>query len=725
MLKRITTKNFRKHADRTFEFGPGLQVVRGANEDGKTTLLEAIAYVNFGAKACRDPLAEVVTWGQPANSLSVEEVLMLEGTEYVVTRSPRGAEVNYDGGRVVGQAEVTAFMERLLGANSNSAGRLMIASQGQIRGALEEGPTATMKLIEQLADFAVIDNVIELLQAAYVTGPTAAAELRVVEAEAALKAAEAGAVMPDLQDNAAQLAMLSADISRWNQEINTELKPAHDAAQTLLKNAGVADLARKSLLNQIAGTTGNMAKRQAQRREAVLGTEQAPTPTAIAAARAALAAATDEEAQEEIYRQCLRLDLKMPYWVGDEESFNAEVKSATRLVALEIERVAGLEKDFSKSAADIRVLEAKLVTGTACGFCGKDVRGIPEIAAKNKVIEDAIHAERDEWRVLEAALSGAKESLESARETVRELTAVEIAAQPARAFRARYGEHPGLMVSDATFPPSFDWTGRIPGGTNALADARAALTLLERAESAAIHAQARVTALDEQIANDVAAIAEFKKQVVALAVADQLPQLQSDFHLANDAYNAAAGKVAEATYTKNQVEAAGREALATYEMAKRGVATAQAAVDKAREALIDLTFNNALLKRIKAARPVIADKLWSIVLTAVSTYFSAMRGTKSVIVRSGNEFLVDGKKVGGGSLSGSALDILGLAIRLALSRTFLPNAPFLILDEPSAAMDEERTAMMMGFLVAAGFPQTLLVTHEEMSETVADNLITI
>jgi hypothetical protein len=38
-------------------------------------------------------------------------------------------------------------------------------------------------------------------------------------------------------------------------------------------------------------------------------------------------------------------------------------------------------------------------------------------------------------------------------------------------------------------------------------------------------------------------------------------------------------------------------------------------------------------------------------------------------------------------------------------------------------MDEDRTQATMGFLVSAGFDQMLVVTHEDLSEQVADNLI--
>lgn len=106
---------------------------------------------------------------------------------------------------------------------------------------------------------------------------------------------------------------------------------------------------------------------------------------------------------------------------------------------------------------------------------------------------------------------------------------------------------------------------------------------------------------------------------------------------------------------------------------------------KRRAELKVLNFNNALLKAVRAARPLIADKLWNLVLSAVSRYFSEMRGTKSRVTKDSDGFKADGHTAT--TLSGSTLDILGLAIRVALTRTFLPTAPFLVLDEPAVVYD--------------------------------------
>lgn len=150
-------------------------------------------------------------------------------------------------------------------------------------------------------------------------------------------------------------------------------------------------------------------------------------------------------------------------------------------------------------------------------------------------------------------------------------------------------------------------------------------------------------------------------------------------------------------------------------------ANAETSLKKAEEALHTLQFNNALLKAVRSARPVIADKLWSLVLGAVSRYFSEMRGSRSLVTKTTDGFVVDGHSAA--TLSGSTLDILGLAVRVALVKTFVPHAALLVLDEPTAAMDVERTAITLGFLAKTGFRQTIIVSHEEATEAVADNLI--
>jgi ABC-type transport system involved in cytochrome bd biosynthesis fused ATPase/permease subunit len=82
---------------------------------------------------------------------------------------------------------------------------------------------------------------------------------------------------------------------------------------------------------------------------------------------------------------------------------------------------------------------------------------------------------------------------------------------------------------------------------------------------------------------------------------------------------------------------------------------------------------------------------------------------------------VDGQGIGG--LSGSTLDALGLAIRKSLTRVFLPNTGFMMLDEPAAAADPDREANMLGLIATSEFDQVLLITHSDIADSFAANVI--
>lgn len=71
------------------------------------------------------------------------------------------------------------------------------------------------------------------------------------------------------------------------------------------------------------------------------------------------------------------------------------------------------------------------------------------------------------------------------------------------------------------------------------------------------------------------------------------------------------------------------------------------------------------------------------------------------------------------------MDILGLSIRLALLKTFLPQCNFLVLDEPAAACDDLRESALIGTVATAQFEQTLLVTHSDVGDTFANQLISL
>jgi hypothetical protein len=84
---------------------------------------------------------------------------------------------------------------------------------------------------------------------------------------------------------------------------------------------------------------------------------------------------------------------------------------------------------------------------------------------------------------------------------------------------------------------------------------------------------------------------------------------------------------------------------------------AQRVIAECKADLDSLSFNNGLVKKLRAIRPVIANKLWNTVLASVSVMFSQMRREESWVTKEKDGFKVNGQSVE--SLSGSTLDLLG------------------------------------------------------------------
>jgi DNA repair exonuclease SbcCD ATPase subunit len=706
MIKKLVVKNFRKLVDRTFDFGGGLQVVRGANENGKSTVLEAIGYALFGVKACRTPLSDVVTWGQPEKSLSVELTLEIDGVDYVITRKKSGAEINYGGdGRVVGQKEVGAFIERLLGTNVSNVDKLMLASQGAIRGALDEGPAKTMELIENLSDFGQLDRVIELIQERLVTGPTHVAEDRLRRAQEAYTNA-LNTPLVDLKVE--ELAITDRKLEAEERAAEAaRIKPAVDA-----KLAEVSDETAKAKLRD------NLAEREARARtqieqqkaavakaaEAAAG-DVAPLQAAIGKLERLIADSGEATALCKAHGEIAILVRDYPEidWEGNEQSFQAELQSANQKVA---------DAQSALAVLDAELRASKPMDGEgACKSCGQTLPNAAAVAKHNADLAVKVTALMAQRGGLEAAVTEAQDYLAA-------LLALQ---KQAATYYVNATKHATLIDVDWGFvPPKLSWRGEVPRVV-ALGDAHVQLKAYKAALAEVAAAAVRAETLGVQLKADEHALADLMQEQAELGVS-RLAQLRTELDEVSAGYNFHVNRVNELNLQVTHLTAQFEQAQAANMRREQAVIEAGDAKAAAERELEQLNFNNELLKRVRLARPIIADKLWSIVLSAVSSYFTSMRGIPSVVSREDKSFKVDGQEVGG--LSGSAKDLLGLSIRLALTRTFIPNTPFLILDEPAAACDENRENVMMGFLVAADFPQTLLVTHSDV-ESVARNLISV
>lgn len=803
MLDRVKLTCFQQHRDLEVKLGPGLTAIRGANESGKSTLLRGICYALFGAKAMPDTLENLVTWEEDVKKLKSEVDFTVEGVTYSVKRGKSGAEVNYDGGRVTGQNEVTAFVCRLLRVDAGAAPRLMLSNQNEIRGALEAGPKETTALIERLSDFNQIDEIVDLIQKELVTGNVATAEAAVDAARAAVENARDAAVAPnvdaldevienraltldglqgdfgDLQDaveaaagnlNDGKLAAaerqavldIMQQASNRMEQIDKELVPLREVKAPDNVEATITDLRAQISAEERRAELQARAERASEIWLEVSKLQEATAPTGdIELMRAQL---VNHERGMEIsgkWKAVVPFTAARPKTA---ETFKGTITELEAAITQRMESRTGHERAAAKARSDAALFEQQITDGS-CGFCGQDFSQVEAVKVKNAELQKQIDA-------LEVEARDRVERVEALTADIETLRRTKVATLPVLHQLAVVGADYAALADDL-LPPVLKWVASPYSEELSDPEAlRSQITAHEQQQRAYDRAQAKIEALvterdgilasmPDQMAAPVDARA-LKRQIRELEDAQtaytrahaRIEALQAEYgrletqaakadialddHPAVDLVSlqavadAARAALAPAQQAVREAEAALTaarqakvDAVAAYERARAALAGATKALEERQQELADLRFNNKLLKDVRAARPIISDKLWNMVLGAVSRYFSEMRGVESIVTKGQDGFMVDGHVVSPVTLSGSALDILGLAIRVALVKTFLPACPFFVLDEPAQGCDDNRTANLLSFLSACGFGQVLLVTHEDTSESVAQNMITI
>jgi DNA repair exonuclease SbcCD ATPase subunit len=709
MWHRLKLTNFRKHRDLEISFGAGVQVIRGENEFGKTTLGEGAAYALFGAKALRNSLDDTVTWGEKPSTLRVELDWFAGGSLYCFTRHKGGAEVTLDGKvLVVGQTEVTNFAAQLVGADASMASNLMFANQNNLRGALEQGPKATAEVIEDLADFDLFDVLIERMQERLTLGSDKVLRDRLQQAQERLEVY----ANPEKPDTSGLEARKTELHERQTKEISTlaQAEEALTQARSTLTEAKTLARARTN-----AESTVERLTRLKTQEEEEIQTLQELAARPLPDEKIAQLEAQSQEGQAfenrlKSYGEIERLMAHYPevFWEGDKEGLRQAIQQASALAKR-------LQAEQATYSADLAKAEHDLVHDRNCPTCGQDVTKVWDIEKRNQVAQAKIDICQENLQRLQAEAKIAHQDHD-------DLQAVLVSGEPFERLAAKYADL--VHVDTSVFPPRLVWEGEVPSGINVDVEALAKqIQALKGERDATLRAQTQLEAQQKALAKTQAELAEALAYLQSLPAPANILALEQAVVKAETTKGEHQDRLNACKVALIETEQAIQSAQSGYERALEMSTQLKKEVDAIQAELRQLEFNNALLKKVRAARPVVSDKLWAIVLSAVSKMFSQMRGEQSVVTKGAKGFMVNGQNIT--SLSGSALDLLGLSIRCALIKTFVPEATTLLLDEPAAACSEERTASLLAFIRGAGFPQVILITHEDLSEQVCDGLVTL
>jgi AAA domain len=689
MLKQLKLTNFQQHRALEVNFTGGLNAIRGANEAGKSAIFSAIGYAYYGARALPVSLEETVTWGESANTLKVEHKFAHNGNDYSVVRKKSGAELlGPDELRVSGHSEVTDFMVALFRCNMATAVATMIAGQGQLKESLDG---SAVSLIENLSNMGLIDELVEKVQTKLPSGNTKLFEtqllnLLVVDAPVS----DFDNLYSTLKD--ADVAEYAAfDVSEV-MKAGYELAKADAEAATLrIKSANDNSIRRRMLGHQLDKTTADAAI-------AAPVTDETDTIEALELRQTAQAGQATLAAKWKMFTA-------MPI----HDSYHDRSEIELKVVSVE----SGIElnaKRIRTAELSIATAKAKLITQSACGLCGKDLTDVPEVAAVNAGVQREVEA----LSLVVSECKSAKTLFNSDYEIYKSLYATDRVQALKAAQLLRY-----VTIDESFIPSKVMWAGaEVPKELDTTDYAKRIDALRKYQARVTLHESLTVTAATEA-ARLLKAIAELP--TLEVAPADLLAAPAAAAALA-DSQAAATALFAAKTAT-----AAAKSALASavqahnYALERHAAGVAKRAELTA--TLLEYGDNNRLIKKLRDARPIVAKKLWGTVLAAVSTYCGNVRGTPTVVTRNDSTFLIDGKSIK--SYSGSAKDALGLAIRMTLQKTFLPSLGFILVDEPASAADDTRETAMLGMLASCGYEQVVLVTHSDLADSFAANIIRI
>lgn len=698
MFKRLKLTNFRQHEALEVVFEQGVVALRGANEAGKTTLIEALSYAWFGSSGLRESLEKVVTWGCKETALRVELDFEVAGVLYAASRSKAGAEIVFANHRVTGQTETKKFVEGLLGVPADVVTKMMMANQAALRGTLEEGPTAAAALIETLANFDLIDRIVGLVTEHLPSGNASALEAQVkMLTQQALDAKPGEFVLDTAALDAARAAVDRAILDQA--AVEAEWAPLKEQAAKVRADRA----ALQALQAEQVGLQRNVDQWQTE--TVALNPASSFSEEAVAALRQHVAAQATLDRAQAAWEALQALQAPEQVWDGSYETFEQALGAQQR--ELEV-----LQARRDKAWRAHQGALARRINDKVCAFCKKDLIDVPEVAQFNEQVG---------FEIQTAALAIADIDIEIAQ-VKADLAELANLGRIDRAFKAIYQANAAFItVTDAQVPAGYAWTG--PVLTQGARPAYAAMLRDAEAEVArAARDQGKQAALQDLLAAAEARLVELAAGAGPLAYAPSspIPSLEEDLRAKVDQLRnqrALLDRDVTSCYTAiEHAKASHAQAVAAHARIADQLALAQRQLD-------ELALNNVLIKKLRAARPKVADELWSIVLSSVSHYFSAIRGVKSAVTRAEKGFQVDGHAVAG--LSGSTLDALGLAIRVALTKTFLPNSRFMILDEPGAACDDQRESNMLGLIASSDFDQVILVTHSDLADAFANQIVSL
>lgn len=764
MLNRIVLRNFKRHEHLDVAFTEGLNVIFGDNYKGKTTVFYGVLYALGGPTMVPGGTARLDRIDEVGGKFKaeVECYFSVSGRQYYIERSankcnlfrepkegePAGWVRMANSAKNVGDELTT-----ILGFPVRRLASMKYAEQDHMGALLTLGAGELNKIVEEVAEVEVVDRALKGCSGIV---KTANAQLEVLnpmpEDVVVEKTQQLAAHQASAMDLLSQVGTYKDELALCEKALTEAKEATHQArvtAEQVVESNKAAEQHNRQR-NELKLTL----KLREERLSALAGEINPLVPKLaelgdLSHAQSRLASFTSErdEMQNEINQASLAADRRA---TAEKATQTALTKSGQAVVVLTAANTAalhllGLEVEGEDTAKDLagQLLEAIAETVTEMG-AAKEVDNETLIEARSKVqrmtqaLKDATCPEckrpfEDHDPVaLAAELEAAQATVTAKSAAVNTATTMITAcAQERRNLEQALA---AFVAAEAEVEAAQQTLAHTPQATNEVS------VLKEKVALAGQHISActakinqinnltdRIGRLQNEHANvsaDVALLAEevrngsdmTPEEVPSLAPfmdSQQAAQAQRDL---------AVTRVQTATQLKDD-EVRSSKALEKELHDAELVSLQTSHIGKRKQDTLDLQVY------VKGNRDRFMAEMWDGVLAQASQFTSnCTNGDIRAITRIDEEFFFDEGLAETlpvkGSSSGAQRTFMGIGVQLALSMMMNTGFNALMLDEPAAALRDERSIALVAALKASG-QQVIIISHSMADAALADNTIEI
>lgn len=729
MITLLKLENFRKHKSLEVNFTPGMNGIFGPNYTGKSTILYGILFALGGIKAV--PCKAVVKSG--CTTFSVEMDFLVDGEAYKVIRT-KSTDRIFKGDEQIanGASVVNREVEKLLGMSIKRFSQIRYSRQKFTSALLTLGSTELHNILSDVSGADFVQTVLERLS-----------DLR-KKVEGQLD----GRSVVDLTPLEAELAELGKEIETARQ---VKLSAEQDfagasgkvtALKSRKKEAERIEEANRTILFQTNTLTGKQSQLteelasldvEGQRWEGEGEGKLEALETSLDCLRKefkALKEARDraveheklidrlehqleglEELIDQAYgRLCDATDLFEASPGPSQELIDQSLKAATELESLNKVRV-GYEVELGnlKKAAD--------PDSRVCPSCHReydDVRCLDDLHAQIAKVEGLLAEVADRVGIAELEVNQSSAVCRQEDEAFNKAAMAKESAQ--RDYDLGLSKRSELQtrldsarLASADIKPAGDLAAEVEvkqvAGEKVSAEIRACEEFLRRL-SKAQKSMASVKA-------ELEALPELTPQ------SDSPAELEELLEVAEADLEVVRAKVAALSSTLSDMAARHRELDLTLERGKAENELASRLTSR-------LAAIKALHKFLYGSKDEYMREVWAALMADASQLVSqATAGALGSMERTedGQFSYQEGEhSYAVSEASGAQQAIMGLAVQTALAKVLPPVFDVLLVDEPSADMDDEHS-MTLSMLLPSRAAQVICVSHARMDSSTCANVI--